>query len=97
MTTACRFPDRVDGVISVDSAPVDESGPAAFFSFTYGVIEFMAKLQNEGNLTRKEAISRAREFFKGKPEFVNLLQTNMNRSVDHLEWLVNIESIYRNF
>ena len=25
MTTACRFPDRVDGVISVDSPPVDVS------------------------------------------------------------------------
>ena len=25
MTTACRFPDRVDGVISIDSAPVNES------------------------------------------------------------------------
>lgn len=97
MTTACRFPDRVDGVISVDSAPVDESGQAAFFSFTYGVIEFMAKLKNEGGLSRKEAISRAKEFFKGKPQFVALLQTNMNREVDHLEWLVNIESIHRNF
>ena len=26
MTTACRFKDRVDGVISIDSAPIDESG-----------------------------------------------------------------------
>lgn len=25
MTTACRFPDRVDGVISIDTAPVNES------------------------------------------------------------------------
>ena len=25
MTTACRYPDRVDGVISVDSPPVDVS------------------------------------------------------------------------
>ena len=27
MTVACKFPDRVNGVISIDSAPVDESGP----------------------------------------------------------------------
>ena len=26
MTMACRFPDRVGGVISVDSAPINESG-----------------------------------------------------------------------
>ena len=25
MTTACRFPDRVEGCISIDAAPVDES------------------------------------------------------------------------
>lgn len=24
MTTACRYPDRVDGVISIDTAPVNE-------------------------------------------------------------------------
>ncbi len=41
MTTACRFPERVDGVISIDSAPKDERGRGSFFSFTYGVIEFM--------------------------------------------------------
>ena len=26
MTIACRYPDRVDGVISIDAAPVNESG-----------------------------------------------------------------------
>ena len=30
MTTACRYEDRVDGVISIDSAPVDQSGVDAF-------------------------------------------------------------------
>ena len=40
MTTACRFPERVDGVISIDSAPKDERGRGSFFSFTYGVVEF---------------------------------------------------------
>ena len=38
MTLACLFPDRVDGVISVDSAPIDESGNNMFVSFTYGVL-----------------------------------------------------------
>jgi pimeloyl-ACP methyl ester carboxylesterase len=38
MTTACRFPDRVEAVISIDSAPKDERGRGSFFSFTYGVI-----------------------------------------------------------
>ena len=40
MTTACRFKDRVDGVISIDSAPIDESSNA-FKSVTYDAIKFM--------------------------------------------------------
>ena len=41
MTMACRFPDRVDGIISVDSAPVDESRRENYFAFTQGVVAFM--------------------------------------------------------
>ena len=41
MTTACRYPDRIDGVISVDSAPVNESTKNVFITFTYIVIEFL--------------------------------------------------------
>jgi pimeloyl-ACP methyl ester carboxylesterase len=66
MTVACRYQDRVDGVISVDSAPIDESGQHAFGSFTYGVIQFMHQLSEEG-LSREEATTRGREKFKGKP------------------------------
>ena len=44
MTTACRFPDRVDGVISIDAACKDERKNRAFGDFVFGVIEFMKKL-----------------------------------------------------
>ena len=64
MTTACLNQDRVGGVISVDAAPVNESGDKAFGSFTYGVIEFMYNLSQEG-VSRKEALERGKEFFKG--------------------------------
>ena len=33
MTVAARYPDRIDGSISVDAAPVNESGNDAFGSF----------------------------------------------------------------
>jgi pimeloyl-ACP methyl ester carboxylesterase len=33
MTVACRHPDRIDGCISIDAAPVNESGNEAFGSF----------------------------------------------------------------
>jgi esterase len=38
MTVACRFPDRVDGCISVDAAPVDESKNPEFRTFTWSVV-----------------------------------------------------------
>lgn len=41
MTTACRFPDRIDGVISVDAAPKNEQDLHAFGSFAEKVIDFM--------------------------------------------------------
>uniref|UniRef100_A0A7S3FWF3 Uncharacterized protein n=1 Tax=Strombidium rassoulzadegani TaxID=1082188 RepID=A0A7S3FWF3_9SPIT len=96
MTVACRFPDRVDGVISVDSAPVDEGGREAFGTFTFKVIEFMFDLKEEG-LSRQEAIERGKEFFRGKPEFVNLLLTNMDKKSDLIQWMANIDAIYHNF
>ena len=78
MTLACRFPDRVDGVISVDAAPVDETGRDVFGTFTYKVIEFMFKLKEEG-LTKEQAMERGEEFFKGKPQFLHLLKMNMDK------------------
>ena len=41
MTLACRFPSRVDGVISVDAAPKNERDLTAFGSFAQTVLEFM--------------------------------------------------------
>mmetsp|Transcript_15071 Transcript_15071/g.10550 ORF Transcript_15071/g.10550 Transcript_15071/m.10550 type:complete len:168 (+) Transcript_15071:94-597(+) len=65
MTTACRYPDRVEGVISVDSAPKDEVQHNQFGSFTYSVIDLMIKLENEG-VSKENALEQAKEFFKGK-------------------------------
>lgn len=48
MTTACKFPDRVDACISVDAAPINESSDKSFGAFTYSVIKFMNKLSEEG-------------------------------------------------
>ena len=45
MTTACRFPDRVDGVISVDAAPKNEQDLHAFGSFAEKVIDFMLDIE----------------------------------------------------
>ena len=66
MTLACKYPDRVDGVISVDSAPVDESGPSALDWLPFKVLELMYSFAGEG-LTRTQAIEKAKAFFGDKP------------------------------
>ena len=38
MTVACKYPDRVDSVISVDAAPVDDSENDYLSSFTFSVV-----------------------------------------------------------
>ena len=48
MTIACRYPERVDGVISLDAAPVDESFEIEQFgSFAQAVLDFLFELKEE--------------------------------------------------
>ena len=97
MTLACKYPDRVDGVISVDSAPVDESGPQALNWLPYKVLKLMYSMSQEG-ITRSKAIEKAKEFFNNNPEMVGMLEKNMSKNKeDKLEWLVNIDSLFENF
>ena len=44
MTIATRYPDRIDGAVSVDAAPVNESGNDAFGSFAQKVVRFNSNL-----------------------------------------------------
>lgn len=44
MTIATRYPDRIDGAVSVDAAPVNESGNDAFGSFAQKVVSFITNL-----------------------------------------------------
>ena len=45
MTLACRYPDRLDGAVSVDAAPVDSSGDPTF-GFVKSVV---SKMMNSSN------------------------------------------------
>lgn len=47
LTTACRYPHRVDGVISIDAAPVNEKPDHDYFGFVKEVIEFMYQMSVE--------------------------------------------------
>lgn len=97
MTVACKYPDRVDGVISIDSAPVDESGPSALDWLPLKMLELMHSFSDQG-LTRSQAIEQAKEFFEDKPELVFIIDKNLKRNKDDsLEWLVNIDALFKNF
>ena len=63
MTLAARFPDRVGALISIDSAPVDESQQQRFGASTQGVLEFMSRLSFM-NLKREKAYKHIRDHFE---------------------------------
>jgi pimeloyl-ACP methyl ester carboxylesterase len=68
MTLACRYPDRVDGVISLDAAPVNETGDHSFGSFTFHILDFMHNLKAvDDDITIEKAVESARSLFKDKP------------------------------
>ena len=52
MTVACRYPDRVDGVISIDSAPVNNENYLSRFTVAESLLGFMRDLTDQ-KLTRK--------------------------------------------
>ena len=99
MTLACRYPDRVEGVISVDAAPVCETDRYAFGSFAESVINFMVDLQTtrEG-LTYRQAVEEADKFFEGKPQLKALVQRSLAADAQHgaddpATWVVNVRGL----
>ena len=64
MKIAFRHPDRVDGVISIDAAPVHESGNQAIGSFAKTVLDFMVGFKD--GTTRAQAMQRTYKFLKPK-------------------------------
>lgn len=67
MTLAARYPERVDGCISVDAAPVNETENYKFGSFAESVLKFMVEMSQKNDMTAGMAIEKAKEFFEGKP------------------------------
>lgn len=103
MTVACRYPDRVDGVISVDAAPVNESGNHSFGSFTFHLLEYMHSMKAlDENMTIEKAADCGRRFFKDKPQFAALIERSIKmkpnlsysqQKDDPLEWAINLDTL----
>ena len=76
LTCACRRPDRVDGVISVDAAPLDESDQNVENFLSFKVIELMNDLTG---MNAKQAIEVADNYLRGRKELVNIFEVNRDR------------------
>ena len=59
MTAACRYPDRIDGVISLDVAPVNGSARRNEFGRRQlQILKFMKDMHKWEGITRQEAITK---------------------------------------
>ena len=104
MTLACRYPDRVDGFISLDAAPVDESKEVEQFgSFAGAVLDFLHDLkEKDKTITYNQVIEAADKFFNGKPQFKALVSRNLdldqnNGPDDPAKWLINAKTLRDEF
>ena len=48
MTLACRYPDRIDGVVSVDSAPSDYNKDVQYISYVVDVVDKVKHMDIQG-------------------------------------------------
>ena len=52
---------------------------------------------SQKQLTTKVARLIIREHYGKKPEFIQLLETSMDKKAQNLHWKVNVDSLYNNF
>ena len=97
MTTACRYPDRVDGIISIEAAPINSNNIGCTIN-TISTVEFMYNLKHiEPAIMRKEALAKATTFFNGDKNCVAFLNSSMDRRSNELKWMVNTDILYKKF
>ena len=72
-TALCKYPERIDGAISIDAAPTvdkfEEPPP-----FTFKVIEYLSELKKQPNLTKKSALEQSDDFFGKHPALRGLMR-----------------------
>ena len=88
-TIACNYPDRLDGCISLDAAPIRKGGQAFKETDLYKLMRCMVDLdkkQKTEGLSKKDAKPIIKEMFKDQKDQAAILFKLMNRKADHLEW-----------
>jgi esterase len=96
MHLSTKYPDRLDGLIIVDSAPKDHNDNINIYGGTKDIVRRVSVLDIEGK-SRKEVLSQLKELFNGS--VANLLNTNLTYVTpdsDKVTWRCNMKSINEN-
>ena len=104
MTLACRYPDRVDGFISLDAAPVDETGEKEQFgAFAKAVLNFLHDLKSKNpDITYNGVVEATNEYFNHKATCRALVTRGLaldqdNGPNDRAKWLINTDILRDEF
>jgi esterase len=96
MTFAINYPDRLNGLIVVDSAPIDNRDKSYIYSNTKDIIDKVYDY-NIDNKSRKEVVEDFKKMFRGPT--ANLLNTNLtyvDSKSDKIKWRINLKAIKDN-
>lgn len=98
MTLACRYPDRVDGLISIDTAPKNFNNDKDTIKKTINSITKIKNLNIEGK-TRKTALDVIQKEFSD-PGIANFIASNLVYDEDsdnkYVKWCINLDAILKN-
>lgn len=96
MNLSTRYPDRLEGLIIVDSAPKDHKDNKSIYGGTKDIVERVSEYNVEGK-TRKEVLQDLKNIFNGT--VANLLNTNLIYTApdsDKVRWRCNLTGIKDN-
>jgi esterase len=96
MNLSIRFPDRLEGLVIVDSAPKDHRDNKNIYGGTKQIVEQVSEYNVEGK-TRKEVLQDLKNMFNGS--VANLLNTNLIYAApdsDKVHWRCNLTGIKDN-
>lgn len=96
MTFATLFPQRLDGLLVIDSAPKDHRDSPNIYGGTKKIVEQVSEVNINGR-PRKEVLEELKNMFNGS--VANLLNTNLtyiSSDDDKVVWRCNMKSIRNN-
>lgn len=93
MHTACRFPDRVEGIISLDSTPFHWNKLCYVFTVPpFRYLKRMRWLENKG-FSKQEATDHVKKVFKKDNSLAAMFIKLMDKkSKDKVKWTVNVKA-----